>query len=247
MLPKIDVPLYEITLPLLKKKVKFRPFLVKEEKILLMAAESENPDPDAVVLAIKQIINNCCASDLDIDDLPILDFEYFFMHLRARSVGEIIDLQYKCNNILSGEGEDAKKCNAIVKLSFNALEVEPDVKDINQKIELTPNLGLVMKFPTFKGIESASKLENLLPTQIVAKTIINSIDYIYDKDSIYYAKDTSEEELEDFIDSLTREQFGQIQTFFESIPRLKKNVKFICQKCAYEEELMLEGIQSFFG
>jgi hypothetical protein len=239
------VPLYEITLPLLKKKVKFRPFLVKEEKILLMAAESE--DQDAILLAVKQIINNCCVSDIDIEELPILDFEYFFMHLRARSVGEVVDLQYKCNNTISREGEEEKKCNALVKLSFNALEVEPVIGDINNKIQLTPNLGVALKYPNFKNIEDISKIQDLSSSDLISKTIISSIDFIYDNESMYYAKDTPEEELVDFIDSLTREQFGKIQEFFESIPKLKKQIKFTCQKCAYEEELMLEGIQSFFG
>ena len=170
MLPKIDVPLYEITLPLSKKKVKFRPFLVKEEKILLMASESE--DPNSVMLAIRQIINNCCISDLDVDLLPILDFEYFFMHLRARSIGEVIDLQYKCNNTLSGEGDDAKKCNATVKLSFNALEIEPDIKDINNKLQLTPKLGVVMKYPNFGGIDSVSKEGDINATNVVLKTVM---------------------------------------------------------------------------
>jgi hypothetical protein len=245
MLPKIDVPLYEITLPLLKKKVKFRPFLVKEEKILLMAAESD--DQDAILLAVKQIINNCCVSDIDIDDLPILDFEYFFMHLRARSVGEIVDLQYKCNNTISGEGEEEKKCNALVKLSFNALEIEPVINSADNRIQLTSNLGIVLKYPNFKNIEEITKIRDLSSTDLISKTIISSIDFIYDNESMYYAKDTPEEELVDFIDSLTREQFGKIQEFFESIPKLKKEIKFKCQKCAYEEELMLEGIQSFFG
>lgn len=195
MLPKIDVPLYEITLPLMKKKVKFRPFLVKEEKILLMAAEAE--DEKAVVLAIKQIITNCLVTKIDVDDLPILDFEYLFLHLRARSVGETIDLQYKCNNDIN-EGEEQRKCNHVVKLSFNALEVEPELngKESN-KIELTPKLGLVLKYPTFGGIEALNSKEKVSPSDVVIETILASIDYIYDDESLYYAKDTPKEELVD--------------------------------------------------
>lgn len=243
MLPKIDVPLYEITLPLAKKKIKFRPFLVKEEKILLMAMESD--DENSILLAIKQILNNCMIDELNIDNLAILDFEFLFMNLRARSVGEMIDLQYKCNNMISGEGEDAKKCNNLVKLSFNALEVLPDVSEVKNKIQLTPNLGVVLKYPTFKGIENIST-EKASAAELVSKTIINSIDYIYDNESVYYAKDVPEEELLEFVDSLTREQFQSVQDFFENLPRLKKEVNFKCSKCKYEELIMLEGIQSFF-
>jgi hypothetical protein len=245
MLPKIDVPLYEITLPLLKKKVKFRPFLVKEEKILLMAAESE--DEKAVILAIKQIITNCLVSKIDIDDLPILDFEYLFLHLRARSVGENIDLQYTCNNDIN-KGEENKKCNHIVKLSFNALEIEPKLneKEVN-KIELTPKLGIVLKYPTFGSVDALTGKKDISATELVLNTIISSIDYIYDNESIYYAKDTSKEELIDFVDSLTREQFSQIQNFFENIPKLTKKIDFNCDKCGYSDTIEIEGIQSFFG
>lgn len=246
MLPKIDVPIYELKLPLSKKKIKFRPFLVKEEKILLMAMESD--DQDAILLAIKQIINNCIVSKINIDDLPILDFEYMFMHLRARSVGELIDLQYKCNNDVDEKEGEKIKCNNLVKLSFNALEVEPDLKSINEKIELTSNLGIVMKYPTFKGIEKLNREDiPASPAEIVARTVINSIDYIYDKENLYYAKDVSEEELIDFIDSLTREQFLKIQEFFDNLPKLKKELNFVCPKCKYEEQIVVEGIQSFFG
>jgi hypothetical protein len=242
MLPKIDVPIYEITLPLLKKKVKIRPFRVKEEKILLMAMESE--DDAAVLLAIKQIVNNCCIEDLDVDSLPVLDLEYMFLQLRARSIGEIIDLQYRCNNDVVDESE-TKKCSNIIKLSFNALEVEPQLEDGHKKeIQLTPKLGVVMKYPDFKLV---NKLSNLSEAEVIAKMVAGCIDYIFDSDSVYYAKDASEAELVDFVDSLTREQFAKIQEFFDTVPKMKKNLTFKCSKCGYEEELVLEGIQSFFG
>lgn len=243
MLPKIDVPLYEISLPLSGKKLKIRPFLVKEEKILLMAMETE--DDNAVLLAIKQIVTNCCIGDIDVDELPILDLEFIFLQLRARSVGEIIDLQYRCNNNVSvEENGEPKKCGHIIKLSFNALEVKPEFdKNHDKKMQLTQKLGLVMKYPDFKIIES---VKDLSETEAVTKTIISCIDYIYDDESVYYAKDTSEAELIDFIDSLTAEQFGKVQEFFDTIPKMKKDLNFKCVKCGYEEEIILEGIQSFF-
>lgn len=242
MLPKIDVPLYEITLPLLQKKIKIRPFLVKEEKILMMAMESE--DPDAVLLAIKQIVNNCCVDQLDVNDLPILDLEYMFLQLRSRSIGEIIDLQYRCNNNMPTDEGPEKKCGSIIKLSFNALEIEPETNATHDsKIQLTPKLGVVMKYPTFKMMSN----ENLSDAENVAKIIADCVDYIYDTESVYYAKDASEKELIEFVDSLTREQFSKIQDFFDTIPKMKKHLNFKCGKCGYEEEVVLEGIQSFFG
>jgi hypothetical protein len=244
-LPKIDVPIYEITLPLLQKKVKIRPFRVKEEKILLMAMESE--DDAAVLLAIKQIVNNCCVDDLDVDSLPVLDLEYMFLQLRARSIGEIIDLQYRCNNDVDNEDE-TKKCGNIIKLNFNALEVQPEFDvEHTKKIQLTQKLGVVMKYPDFKLVNKISNLSNLSDADVIAKTISGCIDYIFDNDSVYYAKDATDEELLDFVDSLTREQFAKIQEFFDTVPKMKKNLTFKCSKCGYEEELVLEGIQSFFA
>ncbi len=242
MLPKIDVPIYEITLPLLQKKIKIRPFLVKEEKILLMAMEAN--DDNATLLAIKQIVNNCCIEKIDVDSLPILDLEYIFLQLRARSIGEIIELQYRCNNDVTNE-EETKKCNSIVKLEFNALEIEPTVdENHNKKIQLTPNLGVVMKYPDFKIM---TKMEGLSETEMLSKMITGCIDYVYDNEQIYYAKDTKEEELIDFIDSLTREQFAKVQDFFDTIPKIKKTLNFNCGKCGYQEDVVLEGIQGFFG
>jgi hypothetical protein len=245
MLPKIDTPLYELELPLLKRKVQFRPFLVKEEKILLMAMESE--DENSVVLGIKQIMRNCLLSDIDIEDLPILDFEYLFLNLRARSVGEIIDLQYKCNNDIPGSEDDkTHKCGNLINLSFNALEVKPEINEVDGKIQLTPKLGVALKYPTFKAIENVSLTENKNPVDFVSETIISSIDYIYDEENMYYAKDTPKEELIDFIDSLTKDQFSMIQKFFEDIPKLSKKIDFKCNKCGYEENIEIQGIQSFF-
>jgi len=242
MLPKIDVPLYEITLPLLKKKVKIRPFLVKEEKILLMAMESE--DEKSILLAIKQIVTNCCVENINVDDLPILDLEYMFLQLRARSIGEIIDLQYKCNNDVKDDEGNEKKCNNIIKLSFNALEVEPEENENHsQKIQLTPKLGVMMKYPDFKIME---KMDMQSETEAIQKMVTNCIDYIYDEETLYYAKDASETELIDFVDSLTRDQFQKIQDFFETIPKMKKTLNFKCNKCEYQEEVVLEGVQSFF-
>jgi hypothetical protein len=125
MLPKIDVPTYELKLPLLKKSYRFRPFLVKEEKILLMAMESD--DDKAMVDAIKQIINNCCIEDIDVEEMPMSDLEFFFLNLRARSVGEIVDLQYKCNNKFLNEKNEEQTCGNVVKFDVNILEINPQI------------------------------------------------------------------------------------------------------------------------
>lgn len=240
-LPKLDVPIFELTLPLTKKKVKFRPFLVKEEKILLMASESD--DANATFLAIKQIINNCCISEIDVDDLPVTDLEFFFLNLRARSVGEIVDLQYKCNNKVTNDKNEEGECGNIVKLKVNVLEIQPEIPEGHtNKIELTPNLGIMMRYPTM------SMMENVEGTEVerITSVLLDCVDYIYDEENIYYKKDISKEELTEFFDGMTREQFAKVQAFFETLPKISKNVEFKCTKCGYHENILVEGMQSFF-
>ena len=245
MLPKLDVPIYELDLPLSKKKVKFRPFLVKEEKILLMAMESETDE--STLLAIKQIIGNCCLSDdIDIETLPITDLEYFFLNLRARSVNEIVELEYKCNNKVKDENEEEKDCGNIVKLEVNVLDIKPEVSENHStKIALTPTMGVVMKYPSFKIVENNEKVEGGEIEKLM-NILVNCIESIYTEDSIFYAKDVTKQELSDFVESLTKEQFTKIQQFFESMPKIKKELDFTCKKCGYHENITVEGIQSFF-
>jgi hypothetical protein len=239
------VPIYELDLPLSKKKVKFRPFLVKEEKILLMAMESETDE--STLLAIKQIIGNCCLSDdIDIETLPITDLEYFFLNLRARSIGETVDLQYKCNNKLKDENGEEKDCGNIVKLEVNVLDIKPEVSENHStKIALTSTMGVVMKYPSFKIVEDISKVEGGEIEKLMA-ILLNCIESVYTEDSIFYAKDISKEELGEFVENLTRDQFAKVQQFFDTMPKIKKELDFTCKKCGYHENISIEGLQSFF-
>lgn len=243
MLPKLDVPIYELKLPLLDKVVRYRPFLVKEEKILLMAMESN--DEKAVVDAVKQIVNNCCVDNIDVDILPIVDLEYLFLNLRARSVGEVVELQYKCNNKVKNEGsEEEKTCGNLVKFDLNLLEIKPEIDEKHSnKIELSSDTGIVMKYPNFKLVE---KIDADSEVDRIMKMIVECVDFIYDKDNIYYRKDIEEKELLEFIESLTRDQFKNVQNFFETLPKIKKKLHFHCTRCNYEEDFDVEGLQNFF-
>lgn len=241
-LPKLDVPIFTIDLPLSKTKLRYRPFLVKEEKLLLIAMESE--DEKTIMDTIKQIINNCCLDDVDTESLPITDLEYFFLHLRARSIGEIVDLQYKCNNKVKDDAGEEVECGNNVKLKVNVLEIEPTFNDKHtNKIELTDKLGIVMKYPNFTTID---KVKSNNDVEQILGIIMNCVDYIYDEDSIYYRKDISDEELTEFIENLTQKQFAKVQEFFETVPSIKKELDFKCSKCGYQEKIVIEGIQNFF-
>jgi hypothetical protein len=242
-LPKIDVPIYDCILPSNKKKVKFRPFLVKEQKLLLMASESV--EVKDVVDSVKRVVKNCILDEIDVDALPVFDLEFLFLNLRARSVGEVVKVKYKCNNIVgqNAEGED-KHCDNIVDVEVNVLEINPTFGEgHSSKVELSDKLGIVFKYPTFEMIESmADKTEN----EVIFALIIECIDYIYDNDEIYYAKDTSKEELVEFIDGLQQEHLDMIKEFFDSMPKVKKDVVFHCNKCGHHEDIEIEGIQNFF-
>jgi hypothetical protein len=241
MLPKLDVPMYSVNLISTGKPVRFRPFLVKEQKLFLMAAESN--DGNEMVNTIRQVLKNCVLDEIDIDALPTFDLEYLFMNLRARSVEEVVNLRYKCNNTTKEDGEE-KKCNGVVEFDVNLLEVQP-TKNQNHKnkIQLTDNLGICFKYPTFDMLQKYEKLEE---NQIMIKILVDCIDYIYDKDSVYYAKDTPIKELEEFVDNLQQKDMEKFKEFFDTMPEIKKDVHFKCPKCGYEEDMTIKGIQSFF-
>lgn len=243
MLPKIDVPLYNINLPLSKKNIKFRPFLVKEEKLLLMAMESG--EEESILSAIKQIVNNCCLDELNTEDLPVTDLEFLFLNLRARSIGEVVELQYKCNNKVKKESGEEKECNSLVKFDLNLLTLKPESETgHSNKIELTDKMGIVMKYPTMKIVET-SEGENA--TERIMKLLINCVDYVYDAETVYYRKDIEEKELLEFLENLNRDQFAKIQNFFDTMPKIKTHLNFKCIKCGYEEKVLVEGIQNFFA
>lgn len=240
MLPKIETPIYKLTIPLTKKKITFRPFLVKEEKILLMAVESN--DEDSILTAIKQIIKNCVVEDINIDSLPMADLEFVFLNLRARSIGETIELQYKCNNKV---GATLVPCGNVIKYEVNILDIKPEIKETHtNKIELTDSLGIVFKYPSLEMYHELNKEKSEF--ELLLDIIINSIEFIYNDDSIFYPKDTTQEELKEFIENLSKKQFEKVQEFFNTIPKISTKIKFECSKCGYCEEIIVEGMQNFF-
>lgn len=237
-LPKIDVPIFSVELPSTKEKVTFRPFLVKEQKLFLMNAE--NNDSKETINVIRQVLKNCVISSIDIDALPVFDLEYLFLNLRARSISEVVNLKYKCNNTV----ED-KVCGTVNEININVLEIKPTVyPEHTNKIQLTDNVGICMKYPTFEMLnEMAGKSEG----DVIMETIYNSIDYIYDNESVYQAKDISKKEIEDFIDNIQQKDLEKLRVFFDTMPKIKKEIEYKCKKCDYQEKIILEGIQDFFG
>ena len=246
-LPRIAVPEYSLKLPSNGKEIKYRPFLVKEEKILLIAMESE--DEQQIATASKNVIKNCIYADIDVDSLPIFDVEYIFLQLRSRAKGERIELKYNC-----------PKCESEILVSFNIDEITVKKEEGHDaKIQLSDELGVVMKYPNMILQTEIEKTKDDNQVEQLFKTIRICIDYIYDTEKMYSNKDHTEVEMTDFLESLTDEHFQKISKFFETMPRLKHKVKLECKnkvkgegkkkdkECGYTEDMTLEGLQSFFA
>jgi len=239
-LPKIDVPIYELDLPLSKKHIRFRPFLVKEQRNLMMAMEAN--DSETIEKNIKQVLHNCTLTeDINVDTLPIIDVEYYFLNLRARSVGEVIESKYRCENEVDG-----KKCGTLMESKVNLLDINVDMTNVpDSNIKLTNKISIGMKYPEFSIIERAAKFEN--PTDMAFDMIAESVDYIFDGEQYYYAKETNPGELIEFIESLNQDQFSKIEEFFNNMPKLDKTIEMTCKKCKFHHKINVEGLESFFG
>ena len=247
-LPTIAVPEYTLTIPSSGKEVKYRPFLVKEEKILLLAMESEKTEE--IITATKTIIENCVYGDFDVNEMPTFDIEYIFLQLRAKAKGEVLDLKYKC-----------PKCELEIPITIDIdkIKVVQENKEHTKDIKLTEELGVMMKYPNL-SLQSiiAHGTDNKTNVDKLFDTVVACIDYIYDKETTYPSKDHTNKEMIDFLESLTDSQFQKLSKFFETSPVLKHDVELHCtnkikskgkekKECGYKETKTLEGLNSFFA
>lgn len=239
-LPKIDTPIYDLELPLSKKKIRFRPFLVKEQKNLLMAMESG--ERESIEQNVKQVLNNCTVTEgIDIEKLPVIDIEYYFLQLRARSVGEVVENKYRCDSMV-----DEKPCGNIMETSLNLLDIKVEgIVEGKDVIELTDTISIKLKYPEFSVLNKLSKLTNV--SDIAFEMIAESVEYIYDGEQFYYAKEVDSREVVEFIESLNQQQFSKIEDFFANLPKIEKKIEMKCSRCGFEHKLDVEGLESFFG
>lgn len=236
-IPKIDLPTYKLHLKSSNKEITFRPFLVKEEKVLLIALESN--DYVTIVDAIKQVLNNCILSDVNLEELPLFEIEHLFLNLRARSMGEKVELTYICRNVV----ED-KRCGAEMELEVDLLQVALDMKTTNPVVYLDEKVGVKLKYPNIDTPKSLLNDKN--EEDNLANLIKSCTEYLFDEQQTYKPEDMQDGEFEEFIENLTQEQFKKIKDFFEASPTVsyKGNVK--CPKCEKEHDVLLEGILDFF-
>jgi hypothetical protein len=239
--PKIEYPTFEIYLKSLDRKVKFRPFLVREEKLLLIAKESE--DTNEIRNSIVQIINNCVIDKLDVLDLPMFDIEMIFLTLRSKSVGESVKLIFNCQNEVDGV-----PCNTDTEYKLNLTKVRYEIPEgHNSKIMITDTIGMKLNYPTLADSNALSEesLDNE-PFAIFLDMLMNNIDYVFDKESMWKPDDVPREELETFVNNLTVEKLEQIKNFFRTSPQVVLEDSVNCSKCGFVHNIHSEGLLSFF-
>ena len=234
-LPQVALPTYELELPSNGKKIKYRPFVVKEEKVLLLALESG--DDKQIEDATKTLLKNCIQSRVKVDDLAIFDLEYIFLNIRAVSVGEVVEMLLTCED----DGETQ------VKYNLNLTEVQvskPEGHD--SKIMLSDTMGLIMKYPSFEEFVKISIIGKDTSSEVI-EIMAKSIDQIFDGEDVYDSSTTSKKEFVQFIEGLTNKQFEQVQVFFESMPQLKHEIKINNPKTGVENSFTIAGLSNFFG
>jgi hypothetical protein len=240
-LPKPDLPYYNTTVPSTGAEIKFRPFLVKEEKILLLALESG--DESEILNATVQIIQNCVEESAEVNKLTSYDVEWLFLKIRQKSIGETTSLRFRHKNGKNRKGESCKHIQEVT-VELDDVEVAGDPKPVD--IKLTDKMGMKMRYPTFKEAKVLGEKDGDMIEKIIY-TVASCIELIWDDDQMYYAKDSTVDERIDFLESLNKEQFKDVEKFFRNIPRLYKNVEYKCDKCGEVTRYELEGLNSFFG
>lgn len=239
-LPKLDVPTYDVTLPSNGKTIKIRPFLVKEEKLLLMAVESK--DNENIIKTTKQIINNCIVfGDVDVDKLPFFDIDYLFIALRAKSLGENIEMNYTCNNSVNG----GNRCGGVFEATIDISDCKIEkLETVNLSVDISDKITVKMKYPTYSIMKTIMGNETILEKKI--RVICSCVDKIVNGDKVYTSKDFSKEELKRFVEDLTQEQYKKLEEFVDNLPTFYIASKGVCSKCGYEHEIKYTDFTRFF-
>ena len=228
-LPKLNTPVYEAILPSTDKVIKFRPFLVKEEKVLLTAMEDGSQT--ALMNAIKTILKNCVQGNLDVERLPLFDIEYLFLKLRSKSIGEISEIGLKCTDT---------ECGGINQISINMDEIGVNKPEgHNRKIMISDEIGVMMSYPVMEtsGITEEDGMA----------IVKDCIEMIFTEEETHERDSFTSKELDEFIDSMDSKQFAMIKEFFDTMPKLQHTINYKCEKCGEDKETTLQGLDSFFG
>ena len=237
-LPKIATPTYELELPSTEKTVNYRPFLVREEKLLVLALESE--DTKQITTAIKAVLKSCVLTKgIKVEHLPTFDIEYLFLHIRGKSVGEEIEVNITC--------PDDEKTQVPITLNLDDIKVQKNDNHNNQ-IKLDDNLMMELKYPSLdQFIKNNFDFDEKNQMEQSFDLIGTCIDKIYNEEEVWATADCTKKEIKEFLESMNSSQFKEIENFFETMPKLSHTIKVTNPKTKVESEVVLEGLASFFG
>ena len=235
-LPQVSLPTYELEIPSNGKKIKYRPFVVKEEKLLLLALESQ--DEKQIEEATKVLLKNCILSRIKIEDLAIFDLEYIFLNIRAVSVGEVVEMMLTC--------EDDGKTQ--VKYNLNLTDVKVIKPEGHKnKIMLSDTMGIIMKYPTFDTFIKVSVIGREQTSDDMVEIMASCIDQIFDGEDVYDKSTTTKKEFISFIEGLTNKQFEEVRQFFEAAPVLKHEINLKNPETGVDNTFVIQGLTNFFG
>jgi hypothetical protein len=205
-----------------------------------MALESN--ESSTIQQNVRDILNNCTLTEnINIDKLPIIDVEYYFINLRSKSVGEIVETRYRCNNEV-----EEKVCGNIMEASVNLQNIQPyREEEVSPEIQLTDKIMIKMKYPEFGIIKDSLNMEDI--TEVTFNLISESIEHIFDGDQFYYAHEAEPGEMLEFVEGLNQAQFEKVEHFFNNLPKLKETVEMTCSKCGFYHKIDVEGLENFFG
>ena len=235
-LPTMDLPTYDLEVPSTKKKIKFRPFLVKEEKVLLMALESENDEN--IRNAVQTLLKGCITTRIKFENLATFDLEYIFLNIRAVSVGEVVEINVTCR-----DDEETQ-----VRYNLNLTDVKVNFpKGHTNKIMLTKDTGVIMKYPSFNRFVDSQFANKEVTEETVLDIIAESIDQIFQGEEVFDESTTTPKEFKEFVESLTNNQMEKLQSFFQTSPKLEHSFKVKNPNTDVESEYTISGLASFFG
>ena len=236
-LPKIATPTYELVIPSTKKKVKYRPFLVKEEKVLIMAMESE--DTTMIANAVKDVISSCIITrGVKVDELATFDIEYLFLNIRGKSVGEQVEVLITCPD------DGTTKVPTLIDL--DEIQIQED-ENHSKDIKLDDSLTLRMRYPSMKEFIKNNFAVNDISVDDTFDIVTSCIEQVYNEEESWSAKDCTKKELKEFAEQLSSKQFKEIETFFETMPKLSHTITVSNPNTGKDNTIVLEGLASFFG
>jgi hypothetical protein len=236
-LPKISTPTYELVIPSTKKKIKYRPFLVKEEKVLIIAMESENTT--TIANAVKEVISNCVLTrGVKVNELATFDIEYLFLNIRGKSVGEEVEVLVTCPD----DGET--KVPTVITL--DEIEVQFD-EDHSRDIKLDDKLSMRLKYPSMDEFVKSNFTLNDIDVDDTFEIVMSCIEQIYNEEESWSAKDSTKKEMREFVEQLSSKQFKEVEKFFATMPKLSHTINITNPNTGVENEVVLEGLASFFA